>query len=232
MPDPLSADAPADTQIEPAAPNSRGHEWSWPRFCRNAVIIALVGVFGAWYVIEGVMPNLFPKRFGVVVEGALYRSGELTPAATRKVVRERGIRTIVDLGAHEPGTIEERRAIEVAESLGVTRVRLDLEGDARGDPNDYVRALRIVADPDAGPVLVHCAAGSQRTGCAIGLFRMIEHGWTLEQVIDEARVYDHDPEDNPHLIAMIERWRGEIEAALLEERLINLEADGLDANSE
>lgn len=224
MPDAVSARGEPASQIHPhrarefSAPTAPG--WSWPRFFRNAIVTAAVVSLGVWYAVEGVIPNIVPKRFGVVEAGAIYRSGELTAAATRRVVSAHGIRTIIDLGAHEPGTIEESRAGAVARSLGVERLRFDLEGDGRGDPDWYVRALRIMADPGAQPVLVHCSAGAQRTGCAVALHRMIREGWTLDRAIEEARRYDHDPRDNPHVIGMIEQWRGEIESALIEERLI------------
>lgn len=167
-----------------------------------------------YVVIEGVIPNIIPKNFGVVKEGEIYRSGELTVAATEKVVREHGIRTIVDLGAHELGTPEERRAARTAEALGVTRHRIALFGDARGDPNRYAAALRILNDPEARPVLIHCAAGAQRTGCAVGMYRVIEDGMSIEEAIAEATGFRHDPEDNPHLTIMMNEWTDDVRRAL------------------
>src|SRR5690606_7957604 len=103
-----------------------------------ALAAAMAGAGVLWA--EGVWPHVAPKNFGVVhVEGGaeggegrrqVYRSGELTVAATAKVVERYGIRTIVDLGTHEPGTPEERIAQKTAEALGLTRYRFDLEGDA------------------------------------------------------------------------------------------------------
>lgn len=188
--------------------------WSWPRFFRNAVIIAVLTGVGSWIVVESVLPNVFPKRFGVVVEGELYRSGRLTPAATRKVVQENGIRTIVDFGGFDKDPVGNDRAQRTADALGVRRIILPLEGDSTGDPNRYLEALRIIEDPDSGPVLMHCAAGSERTGCAVALYRMIEQDWPLDRAIDEATRYDHDPADNPQVRRMIETWRPEIERAL------------------
>ena len=173
-----------------------------------ALIAILAGVI--WYADEG--HELFwPKRWGVVQEGAIYRSGEPTPSATRRVVKEMGIRTIIDLGAHTPGTKEERTAQAVAAELGVRRYRFGLIGDATGDPNDYVLALRIMNDPAHQPVWVHCAAGSERTGCLIALHRSINEGWDVQAAYAETHEYDHD--DNPYLRPMLETWLPEIERA-------------------
>ncbi|MDX2148056.1 MAG: tyrosine-protein phosphatase [Planctomycetota bacterium] len=176
-------------------------------------VVALgLGGWGFWDA--AIKPNVQPKRFGVVVPGQLYRSGELTPAATRDVVRDQGIKTIIDLGAAEPGTADDRRAQRTAEALGVRRVVFDLEGDASGDPNQYVAVLRLMMDPAAQPVLVHCGAGSQRTGCAVALYRMIVEGVPQAEAIDEARLYDHDPVENPKLTKMLDLYAGDVAASL------------------
>ncbi|MCA9298772.1 MAG: tyrosine-protein phosphatase [Phycisphaerales bacterium] len=154
----------------------------------------------------GLKPELLPKNFGVVEPGRLYRSGELTPGSTKLVAERFHIRTIIDLGAHEPGSKEEALAQETARTLGLERFRFNLEGDARGDPNHYLEALRLMTDPARQPVLVHCAAGSQRTGCAIALYRHIVEDVDLEEAYDEASEYRHDPKGNPHLKAMLDTW--------------------------
>jgi len=198
----------------PITNRGRTRAWSWPRFTRNALIVAGVVALGAWAWVGNIAPNLYPKNFGVVDEGAVYRAGRLTPEAIREIVEARGVRTIVDLGAHEAGSPGERREDRTALALGVTLHRFPLFGDGRGDPNQYVRALRVMTDPAAQPVLVHCAAGSERTGVAVALYRLIVENATLESAMDEAREYRHDPAGNPHVRAMVETWREAVGAAL------------------
>lgn len=198
----------------PGAGGEDRSSWSWPRFTRNALIIAAVIALGVWFWVGNAAPNLYPKNFGVVDEGAVYRAGRLTPEAIRKVDEEHGVRTIVDLGAHHPGSAGERREALTAQALGVERHVYRLFGDGQGDPNQYVRALRIMMDPEAQPVLVHCAAGSERTGVAVALYRMLAENATFESAMDETRDYRHDPADNPHVREMLETWRGPIAEAL------------------
>lgn len=179
-------------------------------FTRNAVLIAGVVGLGSWWAVAGVIPNLAPKRFGTVEAGRLYRSGALTSAALENVVEAEHIETIVDLGGFHTDSPDDRREQRAAEVLGVERYRFPLIGDGTGDPNRYVAALRVMLDPQAEPVLVHCSAGSQRTGVAVVLYRMQVDGWTLDQAIEEARTYDHDPTSNPRFRPYLEQWAGPI----------------------
>jgi|GEM_PF-436904 len=194
-----------------------------------AIIVLLTLVAGViWYADDG--HELFwPKRWGVVQEGAIYRSGEPLPRAAKRAVAEMGVKTIIDLGAHTPGTEEEITAQQTAEELGVTRYRFGLIGDATGDPNDYVAALTLMNDPANQPVWVHCAAGSERTGMLIALHRIINDGWDIDRAYDETHQYDHD--DNPHLREMLDRWLPDIEQAYRTGQAINYDQarDGIGA---
>lgn len=179
----------------------------------------MFGAVALWLVAANfkdvVRDNVLPKRFGEVVPGEIYRSGKLTPAALAEVVREHGIRTIVDFGAWPEGSRADRREERAAAALGVERIRLPgLEGDSTGEVNGYVEALRIMNDPERRPVLVHCGAGTERTGCVVALYRMFEEGWTLEEAYDEADRMGHSPERNPRLRETLETYTGPIRRAL------------------
>lgn len=195
-----------------APPGNRGG-WIVP-----ALLVAAVAL-GLFYR-YGVRDHVFAKNFGVVDAGKVYRSGQLTPAVFRRVVEEHGIRTIIDLGSalrpdgKSDDAAVERRNREVAAALGVTRYRFDLIGDATGNPNEYVQALEIMTDPAAHPVLVHCGAGSERTGAAIAIYRHVTGGVPLEAAYEEARSFKHDPRRNPKLKAYLDRYAEEIVRAL------------------
>ena len=158
--------------------------------------IAAVIALGAVYYSQGVAPNIHPKRFDVVQPGVLYRSGTLTPGATRRVVTRHEIRTIIDLGAAASPSRADRLAQRTAENLGVTRYRLELSGDGTGNPNCYLYALRLAMDEKNQPVLIHCGAGTERTGVAVALYRMLIEGWTREEAMAEAVEAGHDPDRN------------------------------------
>ncbi|MGP1273679.1 MAG: tyrosine-protein phosphatase [Phycisphaerales bacterium] len=188
---------------------------------RRVVLVTLAVAAVAWYARYGVRDHVWARNFAVVTPGEVYRSGRLTPAATRRVVERRGIRTIIDLGAYHPGSAEERLAQRTAEALGVTRYRLDLEGDATGNPNEYAHALRLIADPANRPVLVHCSAGSERTGCLVALYRAQTDDLDIEGSIDTlmAEANRHRDTRQPDLRGMLLTWG---------ERILEAAASGTD----
>ncbi len=165
------------------------------------VVIAVVGlvVMGAW-----AWPHMVAKNFGTVVPGKIYRSGELTVAALADVVRDHDIKTIIDFGAFEEGSPAENLEAKAAEALGVERHVLRLEGDGTGNPDMYLQALRMMSDPERQPVLIHCGAGSERTGCAVVLYRHIVQGVDVDRAYEEARRFSHDPDRNPKLRPLID----------------------------
>lgn len=191
---------------------------------RNLILAVAAIALGAWYWVEGVQPNVVPPKFAVVVPGVLYRSGELTPAMTKRLAKEHGIRTIIDLGAQDENSPQERRAVRTARVLGLERHRFFLDTDATGDPNRYVDALRVMADPAAQPVLVHAGRGSQQTGFVVALYRSIFEGATDEAALAETREHRRNPLGNPHLSRMYLVWRDEVEQSLRTGEPINPDA--------
>lgn len=187
---------------------------------RTVVALALIVGLGAFLWARAVAPNLFPKNFGVVDEGRVYRSGELTPAAFKRLRERHGIKTIIDLGTHEPGTADENREQRTAQLLGITRHVFNLEGDSTGNPNEYVEALHLMTDPANQPVLVHCGAGSERTGMAVALYRHIAQGTPIDLAYEECKEFRHDPARNPHLPAMLREWGEKITDAYRSGHLI------------
>jgi protein tyrosine/serine phosphatase len=185
-----------------------------------AILIASMVFLGAWTLRYNVRDNVIPRNFGIVEPGVLYRSGRLTPAQTEAIVRERKIKTIIDLGAYLGKPIEERTAQRTAEALGVARFTFDLAGDGTGDPNDYVQALKIIANPEFQPVLVHCAAGAQRTSACVMFYKEIFRQQPIETTYAGSSDYKHDPEDNPNLKPYVMQWRDDIAQALRDGKTI------------
>lgn len=189
--------------------------WDWrTRTLRLAVGSLAVIALGVWFFDAMVKHQVIAKNFATVIPGELYRSGELVPSTTREVVERYDIKTIVDLGAHEPDTPEERLAQRTAEALGVTRYVFNLEGDATGDPDDYLNALRLITDPELAPVLVHCAAGSERTGACIAFYRHIFEDVAIDEAYEETKSHKHRTHRNPRLREMLDRWAEPIKQAL------------------
>lgn len=155
-----------------------------PIVAGTTIVVVAVGI-AAWY-----QSSLWPKRFAVVDEGRLYRSGEVTTDQLKRLHDTYGIeRVICLLNAEAPITQQEREAVE---KLGLQWENISLTGDGASDAarRDALRALLL--DPDAPPTLVHCAAGVNRTGLAVGMYRIHHDGWTYEQVYEEMLRFDFD----------------------------------------
>ena len=139
--------------------------------------------------------ELFPRNFGVVVEGQIYRSGRLTKRAMRSLIEDREIKTILDLGAFDPDSEREAWTQAAAEEMGVRRFRFSLIGDGTGNPNYYVQALRLMTDENAWPLLVNCGAGSERTSVAVMLYRNLVDQAPMLETYGETFGFKHDRED-------------------------------------
>ncbi len=157
-----------------------------PTLRRRLVVVTALGLValiagGLWWQTTGWKP----KRFAVVVPGQIYRCGEITPEQLERLRREYGIRTVLSL--LNPTAEISRREQAAARRLGIRWINVPLSGDGSSTPADRDRIRAVLLDPRLRPLLVHCAAGVNRTGLAIGMYRLHAQGWTLEQVLDEMR---------------------------------------------
>lgn len=188
-----------------------GRTTKQPKLLRLVVIVVIVA--GVIYGVKKTRYQFIARNFGVVETGEIYRSGRLTPRMFRKVVGENNIKTVLDLGAYVPGSPEDLREQQLAEEFGAQRFRFTLLGDGTGNPNYYVQALRLMSDPAAQPILIHCAAGAQRTGVLVLLYRHIIQGQDLAEAYPESFRYKHKPDEWP-LLAYVAQWNDEIADSL------------------
>jgi len=139
------------------------------------------------------------RRFRVVEEGVLYRSGMLTPEGLARVLDTRKIKTVVNLrdGSSQPDQAE----ADQCWNRGVKFVRITQRpwsapdgASVRDTPAEVglKEFFDVMNDPANYPVLVHCFAGHHRTGAYCAAFRMAYQGWTQEEAIYEMKHLGYD----------------------------------------
>jgi len=103
-------------------------------------------------------------NFHVVVPGKVYRSAQPSADKLRQLVRRYGLKTVVNLrGGWGERFLQDER--DVLEAEGASFVYLYLARD-RLPSADRLRALVRVVEDAPQPLLLHCRAGSDRTGLA------------------------------------------------------------------
>ncbi len=146
----------------------------WPSIALIALTVAVIGG-GIWLWDDVLEDRIIPKRWGVIEPGKIYRSGQLSAALVRKTLSKHNIKVIVDLTGNIPSDKDQEAEKQAATELGIEVLRFPLRGNGTGDINNYARAIAAIVDArnKAKPVLVHCAAGTQRTGGVVACYRML-----------------------------------------------------------
>lgn len=150
--------------------------------------------------------QLFPKRFGVVEAGRVYRSGQISARLIRQTLAENHIAVVVDLTEDNPidpdEGVDEAAEQKAIADLGIERRQHVLLADGTGDVVVYAAAVKSVVDAVAQgkPVLVHCAAGSQRTGGVIALYRLLVQQKDPAEVMREMQAFKYSASYSPRLL--------------------------------
>jgi protein tyrosine/serine phosphatase len=202
--------------------------WLWP------VILIVLVVGGAIWVWEEVLEDrVVPRRWGVVVPEQVYRSGQLHPALVRRTLEGNQIDLVVSLidpsAASEADQAAEEAERQTCEALQIERRVYPLQGDGTGDIANYAGAIvSIVEGTRRGErVLVHCAAGSQRTGGVVTCFRVLVQGWEPRQALEEMARYDWDPDEDLIILDHLNDHMPELVAKLVEMGVLETAPDPL-----
>lgn len=199
---------------------------------RYWVAIGLIGAFClfAYWWLDGGRYRFKPRRFGVVQVGTVYRSGQIHPNLIEGVLREHRIRVIVDLATDQPGDEAAGAERAAAERLGIRMVDIpDLNGDGIGPITSYAQALDAVVAAERAhePVLVHCAAGSQRTGAAIAWYRMLVQGWSGARAHADFQKYQRWHAKSKGLVPYVNQHMAALAADLVQRGVIERVPDPL-----
>jgi hypothetical protein len=160
--------------------------------------LAVLLVFAPYQYYRYVLEH--SKRLRPIEEGKVYRSGCLTANGFREALLRNHIKTVIsfwdenpdpELSASRfnPSAIKES---DLCRSLGVEYRYIFMEllpgqRAVKESPRAIAEFLKVMDDPDAYPVLIHCKAGLHRTGVMAAIYRMEYDGWSKEDAIRELK---------------------------------------------
>lgn len=207
-----SSGHPSATAQQASAAGSAGNPLTRRRIllgCGIAVAVLLALNPG---LVRDVRDQFVPKRWGVVEPGKIYRSGQISARLIKPLLEEHHIQRVVDLTLDIPGDRYHEAELAAIAELGIERELFPLLADGTGDVKTYAAAVAAVAAAErAGtPVLVHCVAGTQRTGGVVATYRLLVQKKDPAEVFAEMRTYKYDPHYSPKLLSYLNAHLGEL----------------------
>lgn len=191
-----------------------------PALILGIVAAVIGGGIGLW---EWVLEERFvPKRFGVVEEAHLYRSGQISRFLIEDTLAKHEIDVVIDLTGfdeNDPDQVTETSAIE---TLGIDGRRFPMRGDGTGKLENVINAVTAIHESQTrgDKVLVHCAAGTQRTGHVLSAYLLLVRDRAGSEVWREMTRYDWDPDKDKEWPRMLNENMPEIANALVERGVI------------
>jgi protein tyrosine phosphatase (PTP) superfamily phosphohydrolase (DUF442 family) len=116
------------------------------------------------------LPNFFRVAPG------LYRGAQPQQAGVAELVKL-GVKTVVNLRS---GAADDE--LFAGSGIRVEQIAMNAFFPSR---SGFERFLAIAADPARQPVFVHCRHGSDRTGTAVAIYRVLQQRWPVAQAIGE-----------------------------------------------
>lgn len=197
--------------------------WSGRAATVTAVCFGLLAVgFAIWKL--DVEDRLIAKRWGVVEEGAIYRSGQLSRHLIKPMLQQHGIRVMIDLTEEDRSDEDQRAERWTIAELGLEAHRCPLIGDGTGDIRQYAAAVAAIAEAkrQGKSVLVHCHAGAQRTGGVIAAYRLlVERTRSPSEVFAELRRFGWQRGRDDVLLTYLNSHWEELAKLLVEQNVID-----------
>jgi protein tyrosine phosphatase (PTP) superfamily phosphohydrolase (DUF442 family) len=153
---------------------------------------------------------LFESNLHAVVAGQIYRSAQPSGDDIDRWVRELGLRSVVNLrgakGKDDRRWLADERS--ASRRNGIEHVSLRMSSDDI-PPAQTLRELVRILDTAPRPLLLHCAAGAERSGLASAVAVLL-HGGDLaaahaEFALDKGFVYLVNPR-LPRVLDAYEQW--------------------------
>ena len=154
------------------------------RFVRAVGLTLLVGLLalvGAYTWVHG------GGNFHEVEKGAVYRSSLLGSEKLEQAVDRLGVKTVLNLCGEQPGVEWYEGEVEVSRRRGVKFVNMALSANTALDAAQLAKLTDALRDAPK-PLLIHCRAGSDRTGLASAIY-VATHGGSYHDAQNQLSLY-------------------------------------------
>jgi len=138
-----------------------------------------------------------------VIPGELYRSSQLPPSRLEEIIKNYGIKTIVNLSGDEPHYWVYQEEKKLADQYGIVLFTLKTHA-LLITPQEQIEDMLAISLTAPLPILVHCFAGSDRTGEMGALYFLANGKNTKEALTQLTPQYGHKKWLFPYKTYLIE----------------------------
>ena len=168
------------------------------RFARAVgamLLVVLLALVGAYTWVHG------GGNFHEVEKGVIYRSSWLGGEGLEKAIARHGVRSVLNLCGAQPGDAWYDGETKVACQRGVVFRSLALSAKNELDAKQVAELVAFLRDAPK-PLLIHCRAGSDRTGLACAIYVAL-HGGSYRDAQEQLSLYyGHFPYFGSKSVAM------------------------------
>jgi len=142
----------------------------------SAVAMIAFGLWFTYYI------GLLDHNFRVIAPNKAYRSAQLPPALLEREVQEHSIKCVVNLRGDAETAAWHRDELAVCKKVGIEHADIHFDLRKLPEPEQRKELLKRFEEGPY-PILLHCRAGSERTGLASLLYVMIVEGKPLQEAL-------------------------------------------------
>ncbi len=174
---------------------------------RLAVVLLIALVMGGLYVWRC---HISTYHLATVDAGVLYRDGVQSPCQFETAVRKVQPKTVVSLIDENEEADENKPQFQsekdYLEKKGIRLERIPVKLGGWPTRKDVDRFFEIVNDPQAQPVLVHCAQGVRRTGFMAAAYQMKQLGYDKDRAKESILRFGHSDRTANDVIRFIDGY--------------------------
>lgn len=160
------------------------------RWLGKASAVLVLGVLGVAIGLYLYVQANF--NFHAVEAGLVYRSGQLPAERLTALIKEAGIRSVINLRGEHVGEGWYDQEFRSTQSLKVALINFPISARSELTLEQLRKISELIRDAEK-PVLIHCGGGADRTGLACALYR-VDSGQPTDRAREQlSPYYGHFP---------------------------------------